>query len=252
MSGHNKWSTIKHKKGREDARRGKVFTKLIREITTAARCGGGDPDGNPRLRAAIQAAKTANMPADNVNRAIKKGTGELEGASYEESTYEGYGPGGIAVLVDTLTDNRNRTVAEVRHLFAKHGGNLGETGCVSWMFDFVGQVVVSKTSPDGAPVDEDELIMAALDVGATDVKAEPESFVVLSEPGTLETVRAALDEGGFPIEESAPARLPQTLLKIEGKQAEQALRLLEALEDSDDVQKVWANCDFDESTLEGM
>jgi YebC/PmpR family DNA-binding regulatory protein len=252
MSGHNKWSTIKHKKGKEDARRGKIFTKLIREITTAARCGGGDADGNPRLRAAIQAAKQSNMPADNVIRAIKKGTGELEGASYEESMFEGYGPGGIAVIVETLTDNRNRTVAEVRHIFAKNGGNLGENNCVSWMFDNLGQIVVAEKRGDGSPVDEDEIMMAALDAGATDVKTEDESFVILTELSDLESVRQALETAGYTIEEAGLARVPQNTLQLEGKQAEQAVRLLEALEDSDDVQKVWANCDFDDSTLEAM
>jgi YebC/PmpR family DNA-binding regulatory protein len=251
MSGHNKWSTIKHKKGAADAKRGKIFTKLIRELTTAARQGGGDADGNPRLRAAIAAAKGANMPSDNVKRAIMKGTGELEGETYEENTYEGYGPGGVALIVETLTDNRNRTVAEVRHIMGKHGGNLGENGSVSWMFERKGQVVVEKEK-DGKPVDEDELMMAALDAGAEDVKTEDDAFYVLSVPSEMESVREALEAAGFPIERAEQARIPTTTIRVEGKQADQILKLVDALEESDDVQKVWANFDIPDSFFESM
>ncbi len=252
MSGHNKWSTIKHKKGKEDAKRGKVFTKLIREITTAAREGGGDADGNPRLRTALAAAKQANMPADNITRAIKKGTGEIEGVSYEESSYEGYGPGGTAVIVDTLTDNKNRTVAEIRHIFAKNNGNMGETNCVSWMFDRKGLVAVERTNEAGEEIHEDEIMMAALDAGAEDVKTEGEAFEIYTELPQLWTVRSALEQAGFTITEAKLAKVPQNTVRLEGKQAEQILRLIDALEDSDDVQTVWANCDIDDSVLEQL
>ena len=252
MSGHNKWSTIKHKKGAADAKRGKIFTKLIREITVAARAGGGDPDGNPRLRTAIATAKAANMPNDNVTRAIKKGTGELEGVSYEEITYEGYGPGGVAVLVDTLTDNKKRTVAEVRHIFSKYNGNMGETGCVGWMFDLKGHIVVDGADADGNAVDEDELMEAALEAGAEDLKADEDCFEVFSEPNDFEGVRAALEEAGFPIAEAEIAKIPQNTIKLEGRPAETMIKLMDALEDSDDIQKVWANFDIDDSVLESM
>ena len=252
MSGHNKWSTIKHKKGKEDAKRGKIFTKLIREITVAARAGGGDPDGNARLRTAITAARGANMPQDNVTRAIKKGTGELEGTTYEEITYEGYGPGGAAVIVDILTDNKKRTVAEVRHIFTKNNGNLGETGCVSWMFDMRGLITVDRKTADGDEVDEEEVMMVVLDAGAEDMKTEDDVFEVYTEPSGLETVRAAIEEAGLPIDSAEVAKVPQNTVKLEDKQAVQMLRLMDALEDCDDIQKVWANFDIDDSVLESM
>ncbi len=252
MSGHNKWSTIKHKKGKEDAKRGKIFTKLIRELTTAAREGGGDPDGNPRLRTALATAKQANMPADNITRAIKKGTGEIEGVSYVESSYEGYGPGGTAVIVDTLTDNKNRTVAEVRHLFAKHGGNLGETNCVSWMFDKKGFIEIEAKNAAGEAIDEDEIMMAALEAGAEDVKTEEETFQVYTDLPDLETVRSTLDAAGYTITEATLAKVPQNTVDLDRKQAEQILRFIDALEDSDDVQTVWSNFDIDDSILEQL
>jgi YebC/PmpR family DNA-binding regulatory protein len=251
MSGHNKWSTIKHKKGALDAKRGKIFTKLIRELTTAAREGGGDPDGNPRLRTAIATAKGANMPNDNVTRAIKKGTGELEGEIYLETTYEGYGPGGIALFLETLTDNKNRTVAEIRHLMTKYGGDLGQNGSVAWMFDRKGQIIVEKEK-DGVAVDEDELMMVALDAGAEDLTTEDDAFYVFTESNALETVRGAIEEAGFPIQQAEVARVPQNMVKLVGKQAGQALRLIDMLEDSDDVQKVWSNLDIDDDVLESL
>lgn len=251
MSGHNKWSTIKHKKGAADAKRGKVFTKLIRELTTAAREGGGDADGNARLRTAIAAAKAANMPSDNVVRAIKKGTGELEGETYEEQSYEGYGPGGFALFVETLTDNKNRTVAEIRHIMAKSGGNMGENGSVAWMFDRKGEITIEREK-DGEPIDEDELMMAALDAGAEDMKTEEDAFYVYADTASFESVRAALDAAGYPIQEAGLARVPQTTMKLEGKQAEQALKLIDQLEDCDDVQKVWSNFEIDDDVFDSL
>ncbi len=252
MSGHNKWSTIKHKKGKEDAKRGKIFTKLIKEITVAARGGGGDPGMNPRLRTAIATAKAANMPADNVTRAIKKGTGELEGVSYDEISYEGYGPGGVAVIVDALTDNKNRTVAEVRHIFGRYNGNMGETGSVGWMFDLRGLVTIDGQPEGGEAVDEDELMMAALEAGAEDVKSDSDAFEVFTQPGDLETVRAALEEAGYAIASAEIAKIPQNTVKLEGKHVGQLIRLIDALEDSEDVQDVWANYDIDDSELEAL
>ena len=252
MSGHNKWSTIKHKKGKEDAKRGKIFTKLIREITVAARAGGGDADGNPRLRSAIQTARGANMPQDNIIRAIKKGTGELEGTTYEEITYEGYGPGGAAVICDILTDNKKRTVAEIRHIFSKNNGNMGETGCVSWKFDLKGFINVDRKTADGAEIDEDELMMVVLDAGAEDLKTEEGSFEVYTEPGDMETVRTAIEEAGFPVLSAETAKIPQTTTEVEGKAAVQLLRLVDALEDCDDIQKVWADFDIDDSVYDEL
>ena len=239
MSGHSKWSTIKHKKGAADAKRGKVFTKLIKEITVAARMGGGDPDANPRLRTAIVAAKAENMPKDNMDRAIKKGTGELEGVDYEELTYEGYGPGGAAIFVECLTDNKNRTVAEVRHIFSKAGGNLGENGCVAWMFDKKGYIVVEK-----AATDEDTLMEIALDAGAEDVREDGDNFEVITAPEDFEAVKEAIDAAGVETIDSEITMLPQNSTDVVGKEAEQIIRLMEALDDCDDVQKAYTNADI--------
>ena len=243
MSGHSKWHSIRHKKAAIDAKRGKLFTQLIREMTVAARVGGGDPESNPRLRTAVQAAKGVNMPADNIKKAILKGTGELEGQSFEEVAYEGYGPGGVAILVETLTDNRNRTAPEMRHTFAKHGGNLGETGCVSWMFERKGYIRVAKKD-----VSEDAVLEAALEAGASDMTEESETFDVTTPFESFESVRSSLEAKGFPIESAEIANFPQTYVKLEGKQAEQALRLVELLEEHDDVQNVWVNFDIDEGS----
>ncbi|MDZ7695627.1 MAG: YebC/PmpR family DNA-binding transcriptional regulator [Deltaproteobacteria bacterium] len=247
MSGHSKWSSIKHKKGAADAKRGKIFTKLIKEITVAARMGGGDPDGNPRLRTAIAAAKSENMPKDNIDRAVKKGTGELEGVSYEESNYEGYGPGGVAVLVECLTDNKNRTVADIKHLFERYGGNLGEPGCVAWMFEKKGLIVLEKDN-----VNEDELIDLALEAGAEDVKEEETEFEVLSAPQDFEAVKKALDDAGLSYTVAELAMIPQNVVKVEGKKAQQMLTLTQALEDHDDVSHVYANFDIPDEVMEAI
>ena len=249
MSGHNKWSSIKHRKGAVDAKRGKIFTKLIKEITVAARQGGGDADANPRLRTAIAAAKAVNMPKDNIERSIKRGTGELEGVSYEELVYEGYGPGGVAVMVDILTDNRNRTAAELRHIFSKGNGNLGESGCVSWMFDTRGLIVFEK-----ANIDEEELFDLALEAGADDVEeiAEDGIIEVLTTPENFEAVKQAFDEKGWSYVSAEITKIPQNTVKLEGKEAEQMLRLMEKIEDSDDVQNVYANFDIDMELLERL
>ncbi len=239
MSGHSKWSTIRHKKGAADAKRGKVFTKLIKEITIAARIGGGDPAANPRLRTAIAAAKNENMPKDNMDRAIKKGTGELEGVSYEENTYEGYGPGGAAVLLESLTDNKNRAVAEIRHIFSKRGGNLGENGCVAWMFDKKGYLNVEKNAAD-----EEQLMEVALEAGAEDVREDGDSFEIITEPDDFESVREALEKAEIPYTEAEVTMLPQNIVSLTGKEAEQMMKLMEALEDCDDVQKVYTNADI--------
>jgi YebC/PmpR family DNA-binding regulatory protein len=248
MSGHSKWSTIKRKKGALDAKRGKIFTKLIKEITVAARTGGGDISGNARLRTAVVAARNANMPSDNVERAIKKGTGELEGVSYEEVTYEGYGPGGTAVLVETLSDNRNRTVSEIRHIFSKHNGNMGESGCVSWMFSKKKAIiVVSKEN-----ISEEQLMETALELGAEDVKDEEDAFAIHCAPNDLAQICDALKEKGLSVESSEVARLPKTTVKLEGRDAEVMMRLMSILEDHDDVQNVWANFDIDDALLEEL
>jgi YebC/PmpR family DNA-binding regulatory protein len=245
MSGHNKWSTIKHKKGAADAKRGRIFTRLIKEITIAARMGGsGDPASNPRLRTAILAAKTENMPKDNIDRAIKKGTGELEGVNYEESTYEGYGPSGAAILVDSLTDNKNRAVAEIRHIFNKYGGSMGENGCVSWMFNKKGYMSVSKKS-----VTEDQLMETALEAGAEDVRDDGESFEVITAPSDFETVKEALEKASIPFEEAEITMLPQTTVMLQGKEAETMIRLMDAFDDCDDVQKVYTNADIPEELV---
>jgi YebC/PmpR family DNA-binding regulatory protein len=240
MSGHSKWSSIKHKKGAADAKRGKVFTKLIKEITVAARMGGsGDPDANPRLRTAIAAAKNENMPKDNIERAIKKGTGELEGVNYEESSYEGYGPGGAAVLVESLTDNKNRAVADIRHIFSKCGGNLGENGCVAWMFDKKGYIVVERSA-----IDEDSLMEVALEAGAEDVRSDESNFEVITAPEDFEEVKAAIDAKAIAYLDAEVTMLPQTTADLEGKEAEQMIRLMDMLDDCDDVQKVYTNADI--------
>ena len=247
MSGHNKWSSIKHKKGKADAQRGKAFTKITRELITAARIGGGDPGGNSRLRAAIQAARAVNMPNDNVTRAIRKGTGELEGVSYEEFLYEGYGPSGVAVLVKVLTENKNRTVAEIRHLLSKHHGNLGETGCVNWMFSKKGTILVPRSA-----IGEEKLIELALELGADDVASDPESpeYEVRCEPESFEAVREGLKGTGVGIVSAEVAMVPQSTVHLEGKAADQMLRLMNALEECDDVQNVWANFDISDEAME--
>jgi len=247
MSGHSKWSTIKHKKGAADARRGKIFTKIIKEVTIAARTGGGDPGGNPRLRSAIAAAKAENMPKENIERAIKKGTGELPGVSYEETSYEGYGPGGVAVLVEILTDNRNRTVADIRHIFSKNAGNLGETGCVSWMFEKRGVVVFDKSKAD-----EEKLMTTALEAGAADVRETEKEFEVITEPGDFETVKKKLEDAGQQPLYAEVTMVPQSTVRLSGKEAQQMVRLMETLEDSDDVQHVYANFDISDAEMEQL
>lgn len=246
MSGHNKWSTIKHKKGAADAKRGKVFTKIIKEISVAAKLGGGDPSGNPRLRTVIDKAKAENMPKENIERAIKKGTGEMEGVTYEEITYEGYGPGGVAVLVEVMTDNRNRTVSEVRSIFTKLNGNMGEAGCVAWMFDKKGLLVFPKS------VDFDKLFEAAIEAGADDVSDEEDQYEVTTDPTAFVEVREALEAAGFKSESAEITMIPQTLIKLDGKQAETMLKMMERLEDNDDVQNVYANFDISEEDMENM
>ncbi len=247
MSGHSKWSTIKRKKGAADAKRGKIFTKLIREIMVAARLGGGDINSNPRLRSAVLAAKAENMPKENIERAIKKGTGELEGTHYEDLIYEGYGPGGVAMMVEVLTDNKNRTVADIRHIFSKHNGSLGESGCVSWMFEKKGLILIDKNG-----VDEDRLIEVALEKGALDVKDTGKDFEVTTPPSQFEEVKKALEEAGFKLTIAEVTMVPQTTVKLSGKEAEQMLKLMEGLEDSDDVQKVYANFDISDEEMERL
>lgn len=247
MSGHSKWSTIKHKKSKEDARRGKVFSKLIKELTVAARMGGGDPNGNPRLRSAILAAKAENMPKENIERAIKKGTGELPGVSYEEATFEGYGPGGAAVLVEILSDNRKRTVADIRHIFSKNAGTLGEAGCVSWMFDKKGLIVFEKDK-----VDEEKLINLALEAGAEDVRETDKEYEVLMEPAAFERVKKQLEEANLKPSYAEVSMVPQSTVRLSGKEAQQMLRLMESLEDSDDVQHVYANFDIPDEEMEQL
>ena len=246
MSGHSKWSSIKHKKGATDAKRGKVFSKLIKEITVAARLGGGDLNGNPRLRTAIAAAKAENMPKDNMERAIKKGTGELEGTTYEEANYEGYGPGGVAVLVNCLTDNKNRSVADVKHLFERNGGNLGEPGCVSWMFEQKGLIVFEKDK-----VDEEQLLDLALESGAEDVKEDTE-IEVITDPSDFEAVKKAVDDAGLAFVIAEITMIPKNTLKVEGKKVQQMLNLMQGLEDNDDVNHVYANFDISDDDLEAL
>ncbi len=247
MSGHSKWSTIRRKKGAADAKRGKMFTRLIKEISVAARLGGGDPEGNPRLRAAIASAKAENMPKENIERAIKKGTGELEGASYEEATYEGYGPGGVAVMVEVLTDNRNRTIAEIRYHFSKHNGNLGESGCVSWIFNQRGLILFDKNQ-----VEEEKLIEVVLDAGAEDVREREREFEVITDPGQYEDVKRAVEDAGLEYSFAEVTMIPQSTVQLQGREAEQMLKLMEGLEDSDDIQKVYANFDIPDEVMERL
>ena len=244
MSGHSKWATIKHKKGALDAKRGKIFTRLIKEITMAAKSG-GDPDKNPRLRTAIQAAKAENMPADNIKRAIQRGTGELPGATYEEFSLEGYGPGGVAILVDISSDNRNRTVSEIRHVFGKNGGNMAEAGAVSWMFHKKGDIIVPKSAAK-----EDDLMNIILEAGGEDLKDDGETWEIVTEPSAYETVLEAVKKGGITPSSSSVAMIPQNYIKLEGANANTMVRLIEALEDHDDVQNVHANFDIDQKLLE--
>ena len=247
MSGHSKWASIRHKKGAVDAKRGKVFSKLIKEITIAARLGGGDPEGNPRLRVAIQAAKAQNMPKDNIARAIKKGTGELAGTSYEEYSYEAYGPGGVALMMNCLTDNRNRTIADIKHIFERHGGNLGEPGCVSWIFEKRGLVVFEKNS-----VEEEKLLDLALEAGAEDIKESETQFEVLTDPADFESIKKAFDDEGLSYSLAEISMIPQNTVKLEGGDAERVLSLLEALEENDDISHVYANFDIPDEVMEAL
>ncbi|MBN2803024.1 MAG: YebC/PmpR family DNA-binding transcriptional regulator [Deltaproteobacteria bacterium] len=247
MSGHSKWSNIQRRKGAQDAKRGKVFTKVSKEITTAARIGGGDPSGNARLRKALDLAKANNMPADNVDRAIKKGTGELEGVIYEELVYEGYGPEGVAVVCECMTENKNRTVADVRHLFSKFNGNLGQDGCVAWMFDRVGLIVVEKSKTT-----EDHLMEVALEAGADDIKDDGDTFEVITQLDAFDTVLEAIENAKIEIQSSEITRIPQTNVKLEGKAAQTMLKLYYNLDDHDDVQNVYANFDIDDETMENF
>jgi YebC/PmpR family DNA-binding regulatory protein len=245
MSGHSKWHTIKHKKGAADAKRGKIFTRVIKELTVAARNGGGDPDTNPRLRTIIAEAKSHNMPAENIRRAIRRGTGEEEGVNYEDVTYEGYGPGGAAILVDTLTDNKNRTVGEIRHMFSKFGGNLGEANSVAWMFEKKGLVTVSKEKAG-----EEALMAAVLDAGADDMKDDGSAWEILSTPDRHGVVVEAIQALGVEPDTSEIAMLPQNYVKLEGRQAQQMLKLMELLEEHDDTKNVWSNFDVEEQEIE--
>lgn len=249
MAGHSKWAQIKHKKAHTDAKRGKVFTKIVKEIAIAARLGGGDPNGNPRLRTAIEKAKEVNMPHDNIKRAIMKGTGELPGVSYEEIVYEGYGPAGVAMIIEVMTDNKNRTVPEIRHVMSKHGGSFGETGCVSWMFSKKGYILVNKSKAQ-----EDAVMSAALDAGAEDMKNDPqeENFEVITTPEEFENVKTALEKSRIPMESSEITMLPKNYVVLDEKAADQMLRLMEALEDHDDVQNVYANFDIPDEVAEKL
>jgi YebC/PmpR family DNA-binding regulatory protein len=245
MSGHSKWSTIKREKGKTDAARGRIFTRLIKEITVAARDGGGDADMNPRLRTAVQAGKAANMPADNIKKAILRGTGELPGVHYDEISYEAYGPGGVAILINSLTDNKNRTVAELRFLLSKSGGNMGENGCVAWMFQKQGVIEV-----ESSVVPEDQIFEIALEAGASDMSNEGEVYSITTPPAEFETVKSAIDAKGIAIATSEMAMVPQSSVGLEGKPAMQMLKLMEALEDHEDVQSVYANFDIDDAIIE--
>ena len=244
MSGHSKWHSIKHKKGALDAKRGKLFTKLIKELTVAARTGGGDPTGNARLRKAIADAKAGNMPNDTIDRAVRRGTGEEGGVHYEEITYEGYGPGGVALLIEAMTDNRNRTVAEIRHIFAKHGGNLGESGSVGWMFEKKGYLVIDKKEQA-----EDQLVDIAIDAGADDIRDDEDNWEIITAPESFEAVQTAIKSAGITPQVAEIEMVPQNYIKLEGSQAGQMLKLMEALEDHDDVQKVSANFDISEADM---
>ena len=244
MSGHSKWHSIKHKKGALDAKRGKRFTKLIKELTVAARTGGSDPTGNARLRKAIADAKAGNMPNDTIDRAIRRGTGEEAGVHYEEVTYEGYGPGGVALLIETMTDNRNRTVAEIRHIFSKNGGNLGESGSVGWLFEKKGYIVVEKAAKS-----EDELFEVAIDAGADDLRDDEDNFEIITSPDNFENVQSAIKSAGVEPQVAEISMVPQNYVKLAGNDARQMLKLMEAIEDHDDVQKVYANFDIDEADM---
>jgi len=246
MSGHSKWAQIKHKKAVVDAKRGKIFSKIAKEIAVAARLGGGDPDGNPRLRTVLENAREVNMPGDNIKRAIMKGTGELPGVSYEESIYEGYGPGGTAILLEVLTDNKNRTVPEIRHIMTKNGGNLGEAGCVAWMFEKKGYILVEKTK-----IDEDSLMSAALEAGAEDMKNDPgeDSYEIITAPEDVNKVKAALEAAGIPVSLAEITMLPKSYVALDGKSAEQMIRLVDALEDHEDIQNVYINFNIPDEVM---
>ena len=244
MSGHSKWHSIKYKKAAQDAKRGKLFTKIIRELAIAARLAGGDPNTNPRLRKSIADAKNVNMPADNIKRAIMKGTGQLEGITYEEIAYEGYGPSGVAIYVEALTDNKNRTVSELRHIFSKNNGNIGESGCVAWMFSRNGYIVVEKSKAS-----EDDLLDIILEAGAEDLREDGSNYEIITLPENYEAVVKALNDNNIEVDASNLGYIPQNYVKLEGKQAHQLLRLMEELEDHDDVQNVWANFDIDEEEI---
>jgi YebC/PmpR family DNA-binding regulatory protein len=245
MSGHSKWHTIKHKKGAADAKRGKIFTRIIKELTVAARGGGGDPDANPRLRTVVAEAKAVNMPADNIKRAIQRGTGELPGVSYEEITYEGYGPGGAAIIIETLTDNKNRTVGEIRHTLSKHGGNLAAENSVAWMFNKKGYIVVEKVKAN-----EDALMAAAIDAGADDLRDDDDSWEIVSAPEVFPQVLDAVKALGIEPGAAEVALLPQNYVKLEGKAAQQMIRLIDLLEEHEDTKKVWSNADIEEKEIE--
>jgi len=247
MSGHSKWSSIKHKKGAADAKRGRIFTRLIKEITVAARMGGGDVDGNPRLRSAVLAAKAENMPKDNIERAIKKGTGELEGTTYDEILYEGYGPGGVAILVECLTDNKNRTVADIKYIFDRHGGSLGAPGCVAWIFEHKGVITF-----DVANIDEEKLMEVALEAGAEDVNEKDGEFEVLTSITDFETVKKAFDDKSMVYKQAGLNKIPKNTVKLEGRKAEQMLNLMEAFEENDDVNNLYANFDIPDEVMEAL
>ncbi len=244
MAGHSKWANIRHRKAAQDAKRGRIFSKLAREIMVAARLGGGDPDKNPRLRMAIERARRFNMPKERIETAIKKGTGEIAAENFEEITYEGYGPGGVAIIVNCITDNRNRTASEIRHIFSKHGGNLGTSGCVSWMFEKKGVIVIPSKG-----LNEDEILEIVLEAGAEDLKAEEGNFIVYTEPENLEEVKKALDNKEIKYTEAKVDLIPQNTVKVSGETAEKVLKLLNALDDHDDVQEVYTNADLPEETL---
>jgi len=247
VSGHSKWSQIKHKKAHSDAKRGKTFTKIVKEVSIAARLGGGDPDGNPRLRTAIEKAKEVNMPHDNIKKAIMKGTGELPGVAYEEFVYEGYGPAGVAIMIEVMTDNKNRTLPEIRHILAKSGGSLGETGCVSWMFDKKGYLLVDKTKAS-----EDALMSVALDAGAEDMRNDPDedNYEIITAPEDLPVVKGAVEKAGIPIESAEVTMLPKNYVVLDEKAAEQTIRLMDALEENEDVQNVYSNFDIPDEVAE--
>ncbi len=247
MSGHSKWHSIRHKKAKVDAQRGKMFTRLIKELTVAARMGGGDPESNARLRTAMATAKAANMPADNIDRAVKKGTGELPGVTYEEITYEGYGPAGVAIMIDTMTDNKNRTVAEIRHMIGKHGGNLGANGCVSWMFHTKGIITV-----DAEGVDEDKLMEIAIDAGAEDFSNEDGVFQITTDLAGFEEVRSTIEAEGIDMARAELSKIPENTVEISEKDAAKVIRLMDALENQDDVQNIYANFDIPEEILEAL